>query len=392
MYITNLKLENWRNFKNVLIDLKERMFFVGPNASGKSNLLDVFRFLHDIAKEKGGGLQQSVADRGGISKIRCLATRRSPEIIIGITLTEQSNGDNASKIEWKYEIAVTQEPRGDRLPILKYEKVYKNGTFLLERPNDEDKNDPKRLTQTHLEQINMNKDFRDISNFLQKIYYLHLIPQVIRHPNMFPSKQVNEDPFGMHFLTTIAETTERIRTNRLKKIEDILQVALPQLKHLSHTKDIRGLSHLEATYEHWRARGAHQQEDQFSDGTLRLIGLFWSLLESDSLLLLEEPELSLNASIVQRIPSLVYKVMKTRKRQVFMTTHSSDLLYDSGIALEEVAMLIPDVEGTKVIVASSLEEIKSLIDNGLSMAEVIIPRTEPKDINQLELPFSKFAL
>jgi len=41
-----------------------------------------------------------------------------------------------------------------------------------------------------------------------------------------------------------------------------------------------------------------------SDGTIRLIGLFWSLLEGDAPLLLEEPELSLHSEIVKRLPAL----------------------------------------------------------------------------------------
>ena len=37
--------------------LGRRMFLVGTNASGKSNFLDALRFLRDIAKTEGGGLQ-----------------------------------------------------------------------------------------------------------------------------------------------------------------------------------------------------------------------------------------------------------------------------------------------------------------------------------------------
>jgi len=42
---THINLGNWRNFAHVDVDLQRRGFFVGPNASGKSNFLDVFRFL-----------------------------------------------------------------------------------------------------------------------------------------------------------------------------------------------------------------------------------------------------------------------------------------------------------------------------------------------------------
>jgi predicted ATPase len=72
MWITKLKLKNWMNFRKVDVALHERTYLIGPNASGKSNLLDVFRFLREVAKPSGGGLQKAVVDRGGITKLRCL--------------------------------------------------------------------------------------------------------------------------------------------------------------------------------------------------------------------------------------------------------------------------------------------------------------------------------
>jgi len=45
---THLSLENWRTFSQVAVALQGRAFLVGPNASGKSNFLDVFRFLQNI--------------------------------------------------------------------------------------------------------------------------------------------------------------------------------------------------------------------------------------------------------------------------------------------------------------------------------------------------------
>ena len=70
VFITRLKLQNWRNFKEIEVELRDRVFVIGPNASGKSNLLDVFRFLRDIAKPTGGGLQRAVEARGGVTQ-RC---------------------------------------------------------------------------------------------------------------------------------------------------------------------------------------------------------------------------------------------------------------------------------------------------------------------------------
>ena len=49
MRLTHLTLKNWRNFKQADFDMQDRMFVIGPNASGKSNLLDALRFLRQVA-------------------------------------------------------------------------------------------------------------------------------------------------------------------------------------------------------------------------------------------------------------------------------------------------------------------------------------------------------
>ena len=64
MRFTRLKLENWRNFLTVDVQLQRRVFLVGPNASGKSNVLDALRFLRDIADPQGGGFLAAVTKRG----------------------------------------------------------------------------------------------------------------------------------------------------------------------------------------------------------------------------------------------------------------------------------------------------------------------------------------
>ncbi len=43
------------------------VFLLGQNASGKSNLLDVFPWLRDMVKP-GGVLQKAIEDRGGLIK------------------------------------------------------------------------------------------------------------------------------------------------------------------------------------------------------------------------------------------------------------------------------------------------------------------------------------
>ncbi|MCK4764727.1 MAG: AAA family ATPase, partial [Candidatus Aminicenantes bacterium] len=227
------------------------------------------------------------------------------------------------------------------------------------------------------EYLRANEEFREIADFFNQVHYFHIVPQLLKHPGLFFNSGVtkDEDFFGFHFLKKIIETPQKTRDSRLKKIEKALQIAVPQLKELTISRDDRGVPHLEGLYEHWRYRGARQREDQFSDGTLRLIGFLWSLLETNSMLLLEEPELSLNSSIVSKIPAMIYNITKNKKKkqQVIISSHSPDLLSDEGIGGEEVLLMIPSREGTKIEVASADQEIRLLLEGGLSAAEAIIP-------------------
>ena len=184
---------------------------------------------------------------------------------------------------------------------------------------------------------------------------------------------MENDPFGQSFLERIAKTPDRTRLARLGKIEGVLKVCVPNMKNLRFDRDaITGSPHLEAMYAHWRPDAGWQRESQFSDGTLRLLGIMWSLLDGDSLLLLEEPELSLNEDIVRRIPPLIWKIQRHAKyrRQVFITTHSEALLADKGIDPREVIRLEPTQDGTKVI--ESTDADKALIKACGKADEVVL--------------------
>ena len=94
-------LSNWRNFRSADIPLRPRMFIVGPNASGKSNVLDAIRFLRDVAI---GGLKSALEARGGVSKVRSLFARDPSDIHVCCELSDEDGGPR-----WKYELVFNQE-------------------------------------------------------------------------------------------------------------------------------------------------------------------------------------------------------------------------------------------------------------------------------------------
>ena len=117
---------------------------------------------------------------------------------------------------------------------------------------------------------------------------------------------------------------------------------------------------------------------------MRLLGLLWALQDRGGPLLLEEPELSLSPAIIRRLPSLFARIQKGG-RQIIATTHSSDLLSDEGIGLDEVHMLMPQEEGTKVEAPAKISEVKALLEGGMTIGEAVLPRVSPHRAEQLSL-------
>lgn len=370
---TRVYLENWRNFTLADVELPQRVFVVGPNAAGKSNFLDVFRFLHDIASV-GGGLEAAVRRRQGVSKLRALAARRSPDIVVKVDVL--LNGDR-----WEYLLAIGDDKQ--QRPRIRREAVTLNGQRLVNRPDDLDRGDPERLTQTYLQQVNVNKAFRPVVDAFASIRYLHIVPQLIREPDRSVGR--SNDPYGGDFLEQLAATREPTQRARLKQISSVLRVAVPQLSKLELIRDSRGVPHLRGRYEHWRPQGAWQSEDQFSDGTLRLLGLLWSILEDGGPLLLEEPELSLHPEVVRYLPQMFARMQRHSARQMIVSSHSTELLRDDGIGLDEVLLLTPGPEGTTVRAAKGFPDIQTLLDGGSTLSEAVMPLTRPKNAEQLAL-------
>lgn len=378
MIITRLKLTNWRNFARADVPLRDRAFVIGPNASGKSNLLDAIRFLRDVAKREGGGLQAAVARRGGVGRIRCLSARSNSIVEIETHLSEDAD----SPVEWAYKLAFGIEPAGNRRVLVREETVKRGGEAVLNRPDQEDKTDSERLTATALEQINVNRPFREVANFFDSVSYLHLVPQLVRHGAEIGGNRLENDPFGQGFLEKIAAANGNTRASRLNKIRGALAAVVPHLDKLDFERDDKtGKAHLKAHFKSWRRHGSWMEETELSDGTLRLIGLFWSLLENDGLLLLEEPEISLNRDIVLRLPSLVHRLSRpirrrrggqrqTQQRQVMLTTHSADLLCDRGIDGREVLYITPDMEGASVTHMAANPAMRKSLEAGVMPGEI----------------------
>jgi predicted ATPase len=82
MFIKKITLKNFKSFKELSINLNNFNVLVGANNSGKSNFIQVFRFIKDLVKY---GLDKAISLQGGIEYIKNFKTLYNEPISINIT-------------------------------------------------------------------------------------------------------------------------------------------------------------------------------------------------------------------------------------------------------------------------------------------------------------------
>lgn len=82
---------------------------------------------------------------------------------------------------------------------------------------------------------------------------------------------------------------------------------------------------------------------------------------------------------------MMSRIQQRTSRQVIVSTHSTDLLLDEGIGLDEVLLLTPGEEGTEAKQASEFEDVRALLEGGATLAEAVLPKTRPTNAAQLTL-------
>lgn len=85
MSITRIKASNFKSFEDFELKLNNFNVLIGENASGKSNFVEIFQFLKDIAIYD---LEKAIYMHGGIEYLPNIYLGKSKNLIIELT----SNG------------------------------------------------------------------------------------------------------------------------------------------------------------------------------------------------------------------------------------------------------------------------------------------------------------
>lgn len=359
--IRKLHVSNYRSLgPNVCIQPGCLSILIGPNESGKSNVLDVLSFVRDAVMQ---GLPAAITHRGGIDSVRRRSHGRPFDVHVELELTLGS-------VPARYAFVIT----GDRLEEYKVKSEMADilddeGTCQFSR-NGNNWSGPEGLAPYMDEQslvltaLGGTRQFKPLVDFLSGITVYSIFPDTLRVPQRFDSAR-SMKRHGENWVSVLRE---------LVKDEDAKNDLVAGLNKLTgDIEDVRVTSaagHLIAEFKQQvKSQKGKRWFDaaQQSDGTLRVAGLLTALLQTPSLPVvgIEEPELTVHPGTLP----MLYEYLKQTSEvsQIIVTTHSPIIL-DVVDLQNDIILVVNRIDGktdVKRVTDAQLDPVrKSLLRLG----------------------------
>ena len=339
--ITRIRAKNYRSIRELDLELGPLTVLVGPNASGKSNVLDVLRFIRDAVSY---GLDFAVSQRHGIRSLRhqhrpgrgrprdlevgFSATVQESSLEYSFILTSDSNGSHRVKREYgwykpdtesaKVVFDIKPKPVPDfELGDLDTEDLsfFRYRRFPLDGTSKE--SDSPRLSVSG-SIYRMNRE-------LSRLGFHHVFPNTIREPQ----RQTTPDRLDEHGenLASILRELHRSKLNaRLRNLRRALKQVTPGITDVRSTP---AGGYLVLKFKHSNiTEGGEMWLDaaQESDGTLRMLALLTAIYQRrrPSFLGIEEPESAVHPGVLAVLADVLQEA--SLRTQMLITTHSPDLI------------------------------------------------------------------
>ena len=371
MKLTHIAITNWRNFAHIEFDLSSRLFVVGPNSSGKTNLLGALRFLGDIGRR---GLVAASEDLGGPDRyFRSGAdsaafvatfndTQNSTEFALFLRLMSAGpkSTKRSSDADQTFAFPMTDPLTGE--PNDRYLDVHQTITAGGKKPTDEGESFPVEDEEAQRTRVRQT---------LAGIRYIHPNPK-----KMLERSDRYDPDHGTGFFQHAGRFSDQQLDAVVDRIRPIMASVVPEIPNLSYQR--MGLGTEVVFYSDTPVRGASgvYSHEQFSEGTLRLLGMLFDLAtlpRDTSVVLIEEPETFLQASVVRSLPSLLAEVAMNRDVQMVISTHSPELI-DSELVLPSQVLMLRSENGEttgELLSESNDPRIKAVVSAGLPKSQGI---------------------
>jgi predicted ATPase len=368
--VTKVSLKNYRSIAACEVSPGSLMFLVGPNGSGKSNFLDAFRFVSESLRTS---IDHAMRRRGGINQVRRRSTGHPTHF--GMRFDLRLTAGPA-----RYAFDIGAAPDGGFVILRescacgahRFERRLKEGA---EEVSSSMSTPMPRVLADRLLLVSMSgtQEFRPVFDFLSRMEVYNLNPDVIREPQAPDAGDVLLRD-GANLASALSRLQLRDEASMARAVE-YLRAIVPDIvgaerKAIGSRETIEFTQLVEGAKHPW-----HFDAANMSDGTLRalavLVALYQGLSEQHvSLIGIEEPEIALHPGAAGALRDALLEA--ALHRQVFVTSHSPELLDSSEVSDDQLVSVVS--EGGRTVVSGLDSRTRAVLRQRLFTAGELLKR------------------
>lgn len=407
MAVNRIRATNFKSFQNLDVSLGKLNVLVGANASGKSNFIQIFRFLRDIAEH---GPRDAVSLQSGIEYLRNITVAARDKVSIEITNSYQSSwlpsrGIRPTVYEMIYRFAIDFPKTGTAFTVSEDRLTFKLRFAKVEENGD------KKPTTT-----DMGSGETSIANVNGKLVFTPTLPDgvtpddlfpifMLRHLNL-PSKDFGllraplpiwPEPRSVFSDVAIYDFDPRSSKRAVKiagkaQLEEDgsnLAIVLRNIKanNESRRKFFNLVNDLLPFIDNFdvdtfpdksllfklRERYFKKQylpASLISDGTINIMCMIAALyFEQRDPIIIEEPERNIHPYLISRVVDMMKDA--SRRKQIIVTTQNPELVKHAG--LENLFLVSRDEQGfSNIVRPADSEPIKTFLLNEMGLDELYV--------------------
>lgn len=418
MPITKIKLSNFKSFEDVKVNLNNFNVLIGKNASGKSNFVQIFRFLRDLARDD---METAISNQGGIEYLSNIKLDKSKKFSIEITSDKNFRFPIEIKkdvyllvkiyeVIYKLDIIFTDKKPGYKISeenvkfICDFHDLEHNEddkVLMLSKNSEGEKIGEGVITLSNIcGKINVNLEGTEIPIGFKEIpinsediipkRILNLIEGVTKENPVIslldtplaglpvPWVSLFTDFAIYDFDPKSSKETTKHTINKLKENGENLAFILQHIKEdeenerkfLNLLRDLLPfVDNIDVESFYDKSLIILLKEKYFeenlpsshiSDGTVNILDLILALyFEDERFIIIEEPERNIHPYLLSKIVQMMKE--SSKNKQIIVTTHNPEILrYSSN---EDIYFIDRDKNGFSTIFKpNEIEELKSLLE------------------------------
>ena len=408
-FISNIKIQNFKSFKNLDISLDRYNVIIGANASGKSNFTQIFKFLNDIVFH---GLSNALSMQGGAEYVQNFNTHLSENLSFDLTFSVPTKSHPEAflaLLNIPYVFVINKARYIFELQLRKssnFKIINDSWSLDVDAYN---RNDKKLSTKLSSGQIIIQKNGKNLkfdSNFSPAISFTKKNILYPYNKLSEPKSLLIENPLlpfaGIGFNAFIRQTKiyeinpkiakpatqikgkveleddgsnlsialRNVLKNKQSRIRffNLINDLLPFVDSIN-TKMVADKSVLFLLTEHYFDHRS-LPSTLLSDGTVNIAALILVLyFERHTLTIIEEPERNIHPSLISRVVEMMKEA--SSRNQIIVTTHNPEMVRHTKV--ENILLIRRNKNGnSEIIKPGDQVEIKNFFENNMDITELYV--------------------